>query len=157
MRKREDSTGLHLSLLPHIARAERLAGTAIESRLADLGIKYAQFRLIGHLLDEPDGITQKALAERMGLDPSSVSIALTALEHRGLIARARDGADRRSVTVRAAIGAGELEAALSRVHAVETALKNELGASDAARLATLLDRAANALASLDPREPGDTR
>lgn len=139
-------------LLPRIARAERLAGTAIGSRLADLGISYAHFRLIGHLLDAPDGLSQKALAARMGLDPSSVSVALSALESRGFISRARDGADRRTVIVKAAIGAGALETALSRAEAVETALNDALSAEEAAQLASLLDRAAVALAKHDLTE-----
>ena len=143
-------------LLPRLARAERLAGEAVGARLADLGLSYAQFRLIGHLLDAPDGLTQKALAARLGLDPSSVSVALAALERRGLVTRARDGVDRRSVTVRPALSATALEAALARAGEVETALTDALGPDDAAMLAALLDHAATALSRLQPPENGDS-
>jgi len=142
-------------LLARLARAERLAGTAVEARLADLAISYAQFRLIGHLLDEPGGLSQKALALRMGLDPSSISVTLGALERRGLIRRSRDGGDRRRVTVRPALDAGSLSSALERAGAVESALAAALGPEDMACLAALLDRAAAALVTLQPPGNGE--
>lgn len=51
------------------------------------------------LLVQKPGITQKALAEIMGVQPASVSELLQKLERKGLVRREKDGQDRRSVRV----------------------------------------------------------
>lgn len=49
------------------------------------------------ILCEQNGISQKELQERLGIQPGSMSEIAAKLEARGLIARGRDGADRRKI------------------------------------------------------------
>jgi len=127
-------------LLPLIARAERLSGDILENRLAPFRLSYAQFRLLGHLLGETHGLTQKALAARMRLDPSGISVALGPLEKRGLVKRTRDPKDRRNVRVRLSADGAQMRAVMGEVFALENALRTELGDRDYATLADLLPR-----------------
>ena len=59
------------------------------------GLSIPQWRLIA-VIAEHDGITQQAICTRTGMDKVTVSRAAIALSARGLIARARNTADRRS-------------------------------------------------------------
>lgn len=69
---------------------------AMEDRL---GVT-AQQRLALRCIGATEGATGSTLAEFLHLDPSTVSIMLARLEKRGLVARARDAADGRRVTVK---------------------------------------------------------
>lgn len=85
-----------------IARAERLTGLLLGERLGKFDLTYPEFRIVGILLGDTEGITQKALAAKLGLDPSSVSIAVARLEKKGVVVRVRDESDLRNVRVRCA-------------------------------------------------------
>lgn len=132
-------------LLPLIARAERLSGDLLENRLARFGLSYAQFRLLGHLLGETEGLTQKALAARMRLDPSGISVALGPLEKRGLVKRVRDPNDRRNVRVHLSADCAQMRAVLAEVAALEAVIRKVLGEARYDALAEALPRLIAAL------------
>ena len=58
-----------------------------------------QASILDHL-DEIDPTTVNDLARHMGVTASTVSLAIDRLEHKGYVARLRDGVDRRRVHVR---------------------------------------------------------
>ena len=60
----------------------------------DLGLTGAQLFVLGELAAEPN-VSVRRLAERTMTDPSSASVVVTRLLEKGLVARARDPADRR--------------------------------------------------------------
>lgn len=64
-----------------------------------LGITYPQY-LVLHALWEADGRTVGAIAERLSLEPSTITPLVKRLESAGLVERARDPADERRVRVR---------------------------------------------------------
>ena len=67
----------------------------VDQRLAARGLSDASWTPLIHLAVNGDGITQKELAERIGLDGSSLVRTLDHLAERGLIERRHDARDRR--------------------------------------------------------------
>ena len=66
--------------------------------LDELGITYPQY-LVLHVLWESDGRTVGGVAERLGLESSTVTPLIKRLEVAGLVARARNPLDERQVQV----------------------------------------------------------
>ena len=66
--------------------------------LAPLGLTYPQY-LVMLVLWEGDGLTVKALAERLGQDSGSVTPVVKRLEAEGLVLRNRDPRDERNLAV----------------------------------------------------------
>ncbi|WIJ26325.1 MarR family winged helix-turn-helix transcriptional regulator [Devosia sp. RR2S18] len=67
-------------------------------RLDGLGLTYPQY-LVFLVLWEQDGLTVKALGERLFLDSGTITPLVKRLEGRGLLRRERDKADERLVRV----------------------------------------------------------
>ncbi len=87
-----------LSFLRHLWRLNH-ALEATSSRMArTLGVT-AQQRLFLRCVGQQPGISPSDLAERLHLDPGTISSALGRLEAKGLLARARDPNDQRKVTL----------------------------------------------------------
>ncbi|MDR2298919.1 MAG: MarR family transcriptional regulator [Comamonas sp.] len=68
----------------------------VEEQLAASGLTDATWTPLLHLRAWGDGVTQKELAERVGLDSSSLVRLLDILEGKGWVERRADAADRRS-------------------------------------------------------------
>lgn len=68
----------------------------VEEQLATNGLTDATWTPLLHLRAWGDGVTQKELAERVGLDGSSLVRLLDILEGKGWVERRADAADRRS-------------------------------------------------------------
>ena len=68
----------------------------VEEQLAASGLTDATWTPLIHLRAWGDGVTQKELAERVGLDSSSLVRLLDILEGKSLVERRADSADRRS-------------------------------------------------------------
>ena len=68
----------------------------VEEQLAVSGLTDATWTPLLHLRAWGDGVTQKELAERVGLDGSSLVRLLDFLEGKGWVERRADPADRRS-------------------------------------------------------------
>lgn len=68
----------------------------VEEQLAASGLTDATWTPLIHLRAWGDGVTQKELAERVGLDGSSLVRLLDILEGKHLVERRADPADRRS-------------------------------------------------------------
>jgi MarR family transcriptional regulator, organic hydroperoxide resistance regulator len=67
--------------------------------LEAMGLTYPQYLAL-LLLWEQDGLTLKALGERLGLDSGTLTPLVKRLEAQGLVRRARDDADERLLRVR---------------------------------------------------------
>jgi DNA-binding MarR family transcriptional regulator len=61
-----------------------------------LGLSVSSFRLIGEVMQEPNGIRQGELAKRLGVRPPTVSAAVARLEERGMVWRKEDPDDPRA-------------------------------------------------------------
>ncbi|WP_210526706.1 MarR family winged helix-turn-helix transcriptional regulator [Rubellimicrobium arenae] len=67
----------------------------VERQLAQVGLSDASWRPLIHLAESGDGITQKDLAIRVGVDDSSLVRLLDILERKGLLVRQVGQGDRR--------------------------------------------------------------
>jgi len=70
---------------------------AFRRRIAGMGLTPDQFTVIRTLLEaEPDGLTQKALANAMSSDPNTIASLLERMEANGLVQRRPHEKDRRA-------------------------------------------------------------
>ncbi len=124
--------------------ASRLAARRItnflEERIQDSGLRLAQFGLMAQIAAAPDD-TLGALAERTGLDQSTLSRNLRGLEAAGLveIAVAEDDQRRRAVWLTEE-GARRLEAAIPVWREAHAALAERLDPELARRLGAATER-----------------
>lgn len=82
------------SLGPLLHDAARLIRRRFEQHTADMGLSSAQWRLLIHVLKE-ERVTQARLAERLEIEPISVSRLVDRMEQSGWVAREADPQDRR--------------------------------------------------------------
>ncbi|MBU1336130.1 MAG: MarR family transcriptional regulator [Alphaproteobacteria bacterium] len=102
-------------------------------RLDALGITYPQY-LVFMVLWEADGITVKALGDRLFLDSGTITPLVKRLEARGLLRRQRDDEDERQVRISLTPeGRGLRAKALAVPLAVGEALGGEAADGDALR------------------------
>jgi len=92
--------------------AARRVTQFMAARMGESGLSVAQFGLLGQIAAAEDD-TLGALAERMGLDPSTLTRNLQVLEREGLVEIAAGAADLRRRAVRLTEGGAErFEAAM---------------------------------------------
>jgi len=89
----DDNGQAALTAIRRIARAVRLAGHEAHKRL---GMTAAQLAVL-RALDDPQPLSMNDLAERTMTNPSSVSEVVARLVSQGLVCRARNAQDGRSV------------------------------------------------------------
>lgn len=82
------------SLVSLISRLNRLFNHAMEASIATLDLSIQEFRITGLLIGE-SGISQKQLAQKLSVKPSTLSVALDRLEAKGVIHRVTHGSDQR--------------------------------------------------------------
>lgn len=77
--------------------------------LDDLGVTYTQYLVLSTLW-ERDGLTISAIADRLALEPSTITPAVKRLEAAGFVARRRSTEDERQVQVHLTAKGSELHA-----------------------------------------------
>ncbi|HEY1721487.1 MAG TPA: MarR family transcriptional regulator [Magnetospirillaceae bacterium] len=82
-----------------IADAKRLCTQAMDQRMRPLGLSQATWRTLFHLDRHGEGITQRALAEYMGIEGPTLVRLLDNLERSGLVERRPSPTDRRANTL----------------------------------------------------------
>jgi len=103
-------------------------------RLDAIGLTYPQY-LVFLVLWEQDGLTVKALGEKLFLDSGTITPLVKRIEARGLVRRQRDDEDERLVRIFLTPDGRALRAkALSVPLAVGNALGGDPSAGDAMRL-----------------------
>ncbi|MCA9634686.1 MAG: MarR family transcriptional regulator [Myxococcales bacterium] len=107
--------------------------------LAAFGLTIAEFRLIGELMQAPEGLRQGELARRLGVRPPTVSAAVARLERGGIVARVRDPDDPRAWRVSIAAGA-PLVSGVDVLERLEGEALADLEPPERATLVDLLDR-----------------
>jgi MarR family transcriptional regulator, transcriptional regulator for hemolysin len=140
-----------------IGEAKRLATQAMDKRMRPLGLSQATWRTLFHLERHGEGITQRALAELMGIEGPSLVRLLDNLERGGLVERRPSPTDRRANTLHLTAKARPLLKTINRIaeelraelftgigdEALKTAHTTMLQiAENAARLKTELERIA---------------
>ena len=118
--------------------------------LAPLGLTYPQY-LVMLVLWESDGVSVKAIGERLQLDSGTLTPLLKRLEAQGLVTRRRSAEDERVVEIRLSADGKRLE---RRAKAIPEKLACKMGLplADLARLRGELHALAAAARAL-PEEP----
>lgn len=108
------------ALLAETARAWR---TRLDQRLKPLGLSQAKWIVLLHLSKADGAITQKELAQRVGIEGPTLVGLLDRLSADGLVERRESATDRRSKTVHLTARAGQIT---RRITDVARALRSEL-------------------------------
>ena len=125
-----------------ILRLARASGRRLAEALDGLGMRGHEFAVL-HQISEAGRLSQLELGEGLRIHPSNLVGLLDALEADGLIARARDPADRRRRLVElTARGRSRLEAAKRAALDAERDLLEPLSATERAELLAYLRRLA---------------
>jgi DNA-binding MarR family transcriptional regulator len=96
-----DMTGLNDDVGFLLTRASGLVVRATNAALADVGLRVRQYSVLVLADDASDGISQRDLAEVLGLDPSQVVALVDELAAGGLVERRPSPTDRRAKLVAA--------------------------------------------------------
>jgi DNA-binding MarR family transcriptional regulator len=124
-----------------LSRASGAIVRATNAALAVHGLRVRSYSALLLACDSADGISQRDLAEVLGLDPSQVVLLVDELTDAGLVERRPSAHDRRTKLVRAT-GAGR--AARRQAHRAVTAAHEvqlePLSAADREHLRALLGR-----------------
>lgn len=135
------------ALGPTLQALTRAYRTRLGALLSSHGLHAGQDLLLLALWDSP-GMRQSALAERLGVEPPTVTRMLQRLERGGMIERRPDPHDGRAMLVHPAPRSRLIEPTVRRAWAsLDETLIAALGDSDAARLQRLAHRAVLALDS----------
>jgi DNA-binding MarR family transcriptional regulator len=117
----------------------------LDERLVDHGISPSTWAFLRRLWDE-DGLTQKELADALGLTPPTAVTAIDNLERRGLVERRLNGSDRRKrhiyLTASARNLVAELRPLATEVNDIALA---ELSDAEAKELMRLLHKVSDSL------------
>jgi DNA-binding MarR family transcriptional regulator len=117
----------------------------LDERLAVHGISPSTWSFLRRLWDE-DGLTQKELADALGLTPPTAVSAIDNLERRGLVERRLNGSDRRKRHIFLTISARKL---VSELRPLATAVNSlavvDLTPAEAIELKRLLHKVSDAL------------
>lgn len=148
-----DSFGFLMADISRMMRAEfdrRIAQTG-------LGLTAGEARALSHVA-RYGGVRQTVLAERMGIEPMTLSSVLDRLEARGLVSRQTDPCDRRAKLVDLTDAA---DAVLERIGEAIGAMRREslrsLSESEWSELRGLMKRVRADLASLRAESPAPER
>ena len=143
-----DSLGRDLVLLAKAMRAR------LESRLVNAGASLPAWGVLSCAIDE-EGLSQRQLADRMGIESATLTHHLDRLETAGLVVRHRDGDDRRILRVFTTPAARELHARMAAVAGnLDADLTAGLSEDDLAELRRLLSLLSANLGDT-PQPPGN--
>lgn len=118
----------------------------LDGALAGLGLTSAGFRLVGELMGAPQGLSQRELAQRLGVKAPTVSVAVSRLEAAGVVNRVENREDPRSWSVRLAANA-PLAHGVEVLERLERELIGPLSAKDRRGMLALLDRVTERMSS----------
>lgn len=124
-------------LVNHLAR---LLARQLESKIKPHGITLGAFPALLHLW-EKDGLTQKELVERLGIEQPTMAATLSRMERDGLITRQRDEGDARVQRIRLTESARELQdVALASATEVNAKALVDISPDDQRHLIRLMSR-----------------
>ena len=120
------------------ARAWR---TKLDQRLRPLGLSQGKWRTLIHLSQGGDNLTQKEIAERMGIEEPTLAGLLNRLQHDGWIERRESPNDRRCKTIHLQRGSKPvLKRIFNTAHDLRTELIDDIPQRDLETCIRVLSR-----------------
>jgi len=92
-------------ILPTISKAQRLLSICLESEIKHHDLTLSEFRIVGLLMGEEKGYSQKELAKKLGISAPSLSVSIANLENKHWIERITDAQDLRIKRIKVAADA----------------------------------------------------
>jgi DNA-binding MarR family transcriptional regulator len=145
-----DMTGLSDDVGFLLTRASGLVVRATNAALADLGLRVRQYSVLVLADDAAEGISQRDLAEVLGLDPSQVVALVDELAAAGLVERRPSPTDRRQRLVAATAKGVRLRRRADAAAAV--GVQHQLGDLSVAEQSTLRQLLGRVVGTGDPRD-----
>ena len=87
-------------ILPTISKVQRLLSVCLESEIKHHDLTLAEFRIVGLLMGEEKGYSQKELAKKLAISAPSLSVSIANLENKQWIDRFADEQDLRIKRIR---------------------------------------------------------
>lgn len=144
-------------LAPLLRRSWYHLNQAFRRHIARVGLTPDQFTVLRWLVEQTEGITQRALAELMASDANTIASLLTRMQGGGLIERKADANDRRCNILRATRKGRAIHARLQpAASALQDRVLSSIPAEERARFLVQLGIIAKACqdASQDVRDQG---
>lgn len=82
-------------ILPTISKVQHLLSICLESEIKHHDLTLAEFRIVGLLMGEEKGYSQKQLAQKLGISAPSLSVSIANLERKQWVQRISDEHDLR--------------------------------------------------------------
>lgn len=111
------ATEFQASIIDLINNLSRGFIREFNTRLNNHNVTYAQWRFLLSLWQN-DGLTQKALSQRAGIEPATTVRTLDRMERDGLIVRKRSETDRREINIYLTEKGKTLQPTLKPVHQI---------------------------------------
>ena len=128
-----------------VAKAARLHRQRADELLNEIGLHVGQEMLLNVLWTEGE-MSQTELANRLGIQPATLTVALRRLEKNGLVVRSRDPEDQRVSRVQPSFKSGELRNGVMLAWArLEHETVKNLTKPEQAMLAILLNKVTDGL------------
>lgn len=132
-----------------INHAARLLARQLDAGLTPLGLSTGPFPLLLHLWEQ-DGLTQKALVERLGYEQPTVAATLSRMERDGLVERRPDPQDGRAQRIWLTERGRSLQnAAEAEAEAVNGRALAGLSPQEAGQFVEMVRRVVNSLQAVD--------
>ena len=87
-------------IISNISKIQRLSSAKLEDSLKEHDLSLSEFRIVGLLLGEECGYSQKDLANLLGITSASLSVSIQRLERKKVIQRFSDNDDQRVKRIR---------------------------------------------------------
>ena len=87
-------------ILPSISKVQRLISVCLESEIKNHNLTLAEFRIVGLLMGEEKGYSQKQLAQKLDISAPSLSVSIANLEKKQWVQRITDDQDLRIKRIR---------------------------------------------------------
>jgi DNA-binding MarR family transcriptional regulator len=87
-------------ILPTISKVQRLLSVCLESGVKNHDLTLAEFRIVGLLMGEEKGYSQKQLAQKLDISAPSLSVSIASLEKKQWVQRISDEFDLRIKRIR---------------------------------------------------------
>ena len=87
-------------ILPSISKVQRLFSIIMESKIKPHDLTMAEFRIVGLLMGEEQGFSQKQLAQKLSISSPSLSVSIASLDKKQWLQRINDEHDLRVKRVR---------------------------------------------------------
>lgn len=141
-------------ILPTISKVQRLLSIGLESEIKHHDLTLAEFRIVGLLMGEEKGYSQKELARKLGISAPSLSVSIANLEKKKWIERITDTQDLRIKRIRVAASA-DFAGIADVISALEEQATTGISQKDLITTQTVLNKIIlniNSLNTIDDKE-----